>query len=305
MQGSGSSFAVALLAVLPASEAAIGLTQWIVGAWVPPRRLPRLDLEKEVPEEGRTMVVIPTLSPVSKGSGNSWSISRFRPWETWTPDQLRDPRGFLRRSRREHARGRGDPLRSLRRHRRLNLRHGHGGRHPFSLFHRKRLWNPKEDCFMGWERKRGKIEEFNRLLRGGSDTSYTTRLGDLSQLPAVRFVITLDRDTRLFRDAAKELIGILLHPLHRPRFDPELGRVTEGYGILQPRVSVTLSSAMGSLFSRFHAGNTGMDPYTTAVSDCSQDLFGEGSFTGKGIYDVDAFQAALGGRVPGELPSLA
>src|SRR6185436_12639927 len=146
--------------------------------------------------------------------------------------------------------------------------------------------------------KRGKLEEFNRLLRGDTGTSYTTQIGDLSLLPSIRFVITLDRDTRLFRDAAKELIGIMLHPLHRPRFDPQRGRVTEGYAILQPRVSVTLSSAMGSLFSRFHAGNTGMDPYTTAVSDCSQDLFGEGSYTGKGLYDVDAFSAALEGRVP-------
>src|SRR5205807_1115900 len=127
------------------------------------------------------------------------------------------------------------------------------GLDPFYLFHRKRLLNPKEGCFMGWERKRGKIEEFNRLLRGDAGTSYTTQIGDLSRLAAVRFVITLDRDSRLFRDAAKELIGVMLHPLNRPRFDPARGRITEGYAILQPRVSVTLSSAMGSLFSRFHA----------------------------------------------------
>jgi cellobiose phosphorylase len=296
---SAYAFAVALLALLPASEVAIGLTQWVVGAWVPPRRLPRLDLAKEVPEEGRTMVVIPTLLTSAAGVrellehlevqalGNMDPRITFAilgdfadaPAETMPADEeiLSEACAGIEG---------------------LNLRHCQGGRDPFYLFHRKRLWNPKENCFMGWERKRGKIEEFNLLLRGDVGTSYTTRIGDLSLLPAVRFVITLDRDTRLFRDAAKELIGIMLHPLNRPRFDPASGRVTEGYAILQPRVSVTLSSAMGSLFSRFHSGNTGMDPYTTAVSDCSQDLFGEGSYTGKGLYDVDAFHAALVGRVP-------
>jgi cyclic beta-1,2-glucan synthetase len=299
VEGSGYSLAVALLALLPASEVAIGLTQWMVGAWVPPRRLPRLDLENGVPEEGRTMVVIPTLLTSVEGVRELLehlevqALGNMDPRITFAilgdfadaSAEMMPPDAEILAEASAGIQG-------------LNLRHRLGGREPFYLFHRKRLWNPKEDRFMGWERKRGKIEEFNRLLRGDSGTSYTTQIGDLSLLPAVRFVITLDRDTRLFRDAAKELIGIMLHPLHRPRFDPDRRRVTEGYSILQPRVSVTLSSAMGSLFSQFHSGNTGMDPYTTAVSDCSQDLFGEGSFTGKGLYDVDAFRAALEGRVP-------
>ena len=117
-------------------------------------------------------------------------------------------------------------------------------------------------------------------------------------LPSVRYCITLDSDTRLPRDAAKRLIGIIAHPLNQPRFDRDSGRVTEGYGILQPRVSVTMASAAGSLFARTYAGHTGVDPYTTAVSDVYQDLFGEGIFTGKGLYDVDAFAAALEDRVP-------
>src|SRR5471030_2373081 len=151
---------------------------------------------------------------------------------------------------------------------------------------------------MGWERKRGKLEEFNRLLRGATDTSFTEQVGDLTILPSVRYCITLDTDTRLPRDAAKELVGIIAHPLNRPRFDPQVGRVTDGYCILQPRVSVTIASAGGSLFARTYAGHTGVDPYTTAVSDVYQDLFDEGIFTGKGLYDVDAFVAALQGRVP-------
>ena len=149
---------------------------------------------------------------------------------------------------------------------------------------------------MGWERKRGKIEEFNRLLRGATDTT-SPRDGRSEILPRIRYCITLDSDTRLPRDAARQLIGVIEHPLNRPRFDPELRRVVEGYGILQPRVSVTMASAAGSLFARAYAGHTGIDPYTTAVSDTYQDLFAKGIFTGKGLYDVDAFTAALEGRV--------
>ena len=151
---------------------------------------------------------------------------------------------------------------------------------------------------MGWERKRGKIEEFNRLLRGATDTSFHHVVGDRSVLRSMRYCLTLDSDTRLPRDAARELVGIILHPLNQPEVDPVLRRVTQGYGILQPRVSVTMSSAAGSLFARVYAGHTGVDPYTTAVSDVYQDLFGEGIFAGKGLYHVDAFMSTLDGRVP-------
>ena len=133
---------------------------------------------------------------------------------------------------------------------------------------------------MGWERKRGKIEEFNRLLRGATDTSFVVQVGNLAVQPPVQYCITLDSDTRLPRDAARLLIGVITHPLNRPTFDPKAGRVTDGYGILQPRVSVTFASAGGSLFARVYSGHTGVDPYTTAVSDTYQDLFSEGIFTG-------------------------
>jgi cellobiose phosphorylase len=151
---------------------------------------------------------------------------------------------------------------------------------------------------MGWERKRGKIEEFNRLLRGDTTTSFTVAVGDLSILPEVKYCLTLDSDTRLPRGVARELIGIAVHPLNRAGFDPRAGRVTTGYGILQPRVSVTFISAAGSLFARLYSGHTGVDPYSTAVSDTYQDLFAEGIFTGKGLYDVDAFSAALEDSAP-------
>jgi cyclic beta-1,2-glucan synthetase len=180
----------------------------------------------------------------------------------------------------------------------LNARYGHGEEPHLYLFHRRRQWNPSEGCWIGWERKRGKLQEFNRLLRGARDTSYIVAAADPLLLSKVRYVITLDSDTQLPRDAARRLIGVALHPLNRPRFDKHLRRVTEGYGVLQPRVSMTLTSSSRSRFARIFSGHTGIDPYTAAVSDVYQDLFGEGIYTGKGLYDVDAFEAALAGRVP-------
>ncbi|MCA1850331.1 MAG: glycosyltransferase family 2 protein, partial [Acidobacteria bacterium] len=182
----------------------------------------------------------------------------------------------------------------------MNARYG-GGDAParFHLFHRRRQWNEGEGKWMGWERKRGKLHEFNLLLRRGArGTSFIVVTADQELLSQVRYVITLDADTQLPRDAARKLVGVSLHPLNRPQFDAHLHRVTRGYGILQPRVSVSLESASCSRFARIFSGNTGIDPYTTATSDVYQDLFGEGSYTGKGLYDVDAFEMALDARVP-------
>ena len=150
-----------------------------------------------------------------------------------------------------------------------------------------------ESKWIGWERKRGKLEEFNRLLRGAKDTSFIEQTADEALLKRTRFVITLDSDTQLPRDVARKLVGTAVHPLNHPRLDPDTKRVTRGYGILQPRVSISLESASRSKFARIFSGNTGIDPYTTAVSDVYQDLFCEGNFTGKGLYDVDTFEAAL------------
>ena len=149
---------------------------------------------------------------------------------------------------------------------------------------------------MGWERKRGKLHELNRWLRGDTATSFL----DPGLPPqGIRYVITLDSDTRLFRGAAYRLVGAMAHPLNRPRFDAALGRVVEGYGILQPRITATLPTAgFGSLYQRIYSGSAGIDPYAFAVSDVYQDLFKEGSYVGKGIYDIDAFEASLSGRVP-------
>jgi cyclic beta-1,2-glucan glucanotransferase len=291
--------AVAMLLLVPASELAIAIVQRLAAHLAPPRRLPRFDCQAGIPENARTMVIVPTLlisvSAVQEqlehlevqALGNLDPQIHFAILGDFADASARDmpeDEAILQAARAGIET--------------LNARYGEGRANRFYLFHRVRQWNPGENVWMGWERKRGKIEEFNRLLRGATDTSYSILIGDVDIFPTVRYCITLDEDTRLPRNAAKKLIGIATHPLNRPHFDPRCGRVTTGYGILQPRVSVTMTSAAGSLFARIYAGHTGVDPYTTAVSDTYQDLFGEGIFTGKGLYDVDAFMAALEGRVP-------
>ena len=183
----------------------------------------------------------------------------------------------------------------------LNDTYGDGGAGPFYLFHRPRLWNPHERVWMGYERKRGKLDEFNELLLGGPDSAFSVIVGDRSLLGSVKYVITLDTDTQLPRDAAHMLVGNMAHPLNRPVYDEKKGRVVEGYAILQPRASASLASTSGSRFTRLFAGEAGIDPYTREVSDVYQDLFGEGSFIGKGIYDVEAFARAVHGRFPENL----
>jgi cyclic beta-1,2-glucan synthetase len=287
---------VAIVVLLPVSELAINLLNLIVTSQVPPRPLPKLALLEGIPPASRTMVVVPAIVD---------STARLRT----LVDDL-EVRFLGNRDPRLHfalladfadaavaSRDGDDALLEAARQAidDLNERHGAGR---FFYFHRERRWNPSEGRWMGWERKRGKLTEFNRLLRGATDTSFILCHGDLSLLPSIKYVITLDSDTQLPMEAGRRLVGTLSHPLNKPRFDPAERRVTEGYGVLQPRVGVDLVSANRTTFAKVFSGHVGVDPYTTAVSDVYQDLFHEGSYVGKGIYDVDAFDAALAGRVP-------
>jgi cellobiose phosphorylase len=290
---------VGWLTLIPASELSITIIQHVLASILRPSRLPRIDLESGVPADGRTMVIVPTLFATTgaveellahlevQALGNVDPRIHFAVLSDFVDadaQHLPHDDEILQAAR--------DGVQAL------NRRYGDGRDDRFFLFHRKRLWNASEGRWIGWERKRGKIEEFVRLLRGASDTSFVETVGDLSALKDITYCITLDSDTRLPRDAAKALIGIAMHPLNQPRIDPKSRLVTEGYGVIQPRVSVTMASAAGSVFARVYAGHTGVDPYTTAVSDVYQDLFGEGIFTGKGLFHVHAFHTALDGRVP-------
>ncbi len=299
VRGSGYEWLVSALALIPATELAIAWVQSVAAGVARPRLAPRLDLSTGVPDEGVTMVIIPTLLTSPDGVRRMIDHLEVQALGNMDPNVHFGILGDFADADVEQLPSDLEILRVAREGiDELNARHGEGRGGRFYFFHRARLWNEKQNRWMGWERKRGKLEEFNRLLRGAEDTSYREQIGDLSILPRIKYCLTLDSDTRLPRDAARKLIGIMLHPLNRPHFDPRLGRVTDGYGILQPRISVTLSSAVGSFFSRLYAGAIGVDPYTTAVSDTYQDLFAEGSYSGKGIYDVDAFLLALGDRVP-------
>jgi cellobiose phosphorylase len=289
----------ALLALIPASDLATALVQRLLAIPVRPRRLPRLDLRNGVPANARTLVVVPTILDSVPGVLELLQHLEVQALANLDPHIHFAILGDFRDALSESEPDDGPILDSAAAGiEALNRRYAAGAGPRFFLFHRQRQHNAREGLWMGWERKRGKLEEFVRLLRGASDTSYTTQQGELELLGDVRYVITLDRDTRLPREAARTLVGIAAHPLNRARFDPGERRVTDGYGILQPRVSVTFESAAGSLFARLYAGHTGVDPYTSAVSDTYQDLFAEGIFTGKGLLDVDAFARALEGRVP-------
>src|SRR5438105_11017079 len=289
----------ALLLLIPATEVAIVFLQRLFAMFIRPRRLLRLDFEHGVPPDARTMVIVPVMltSVVDveerlerlevSALANSDERLHFAVLSDFTDAPQRDmpdDTALL-----DAAKSGVEAL---------NERFSSHGVSRFFLFHRERQWNAYDGIWMGWERKRGKIEEFNRLLRGSKDTGFIVQIGSTEILASVRYCLTLDSDTRLPRDAARKLVGIISHPLNRPQLDHVTRRVTRGYGILQPRVSVTMMSAAGSLFARIYAGHTGVDPYTTAVSDLYQDLFNEGIFTGKGLYDVDAFMGALDGRVP-------
>jgi cyclic beta-1,2-glucan synthetase len=287
---------VAILSLLPVSELAISVLNLMITSLVPPRQLPKLAMRGGIPAGDRTMVAVPVIVESETRVAALFDDLEVRFLAN------RDPHlHFALLSDFADADAASMPgddailAAARRRVGELNERHGADR---FFFFHRERRWNDGERRWMGWERKRGKLTEFNRLLRGATDTSFVVSIGDRSVLPSVKYVITLDSDTQLPMEAARRLVGTLAHPLNRPRFDRGRQRVTEGYGVLQPRIGVNLVSANRTAFAKVFSGHVGVDPYTTAVSDIYQDLFHEGSYVGKGIYDVDAFDAALAGRVP-------
>ncbi|MCC5973015.1 MAG: glycosyl transferase [Rubellimicrobium sp.] len=288
----------ALVGAVPAFEAGSAMVALAVSRLVPPRRLPGMDLAQGIPPDLRCLVAVPVLLESiaeldaclerlevhhlsSTGGALCYALLADGP----DCDTRTTPQDDLLVAHAQAAIAR------------LNAAYpAQDGAPRFLFLHRARQWNPAMGRWMGWERKRGKLAELNRLLRGATDTSFV----DPPPVPQdVRFVITLDADTRLMRDTVHRLVGKMAHPLNVPHVDATAGRVTQGHGILQPRVTPALPvGAGGSPYQRIHASHAGIDAYAAAISDLYQDLFAEGSFTGKGIYDVDAFEAALAGRVP-------
>jgi cyclic beta-1,2-glucan synthetase len=298
---------------LPAMAVAVNLVNWLVTHTVSPHQLPRMDFRKGIPAEYRTMVVLPVLLT------NADEVHPLlQQLERHSLSNV-DPRlhfallADLGDAFRKHMPGDEALLDQAKAGvQALNREYSRHGTGPFYLLCRERELNPAEECWlgredgqgqlvgecwMGWERKRGKLVEFNRLIRG-EESPFVVQIGDVDVLSEVKYVITLDADTLLPRDAARRLVATLAHPLNQAVFDPHSGAVVAGYTVLQPRLEVMPTSAARSLFARTFSGDSGFDLYTRAVSDVYQDLFGEGSYAGKGIYDVAAFERSLAGRVP-------
>lgn len=288
----------AAAALLPASEVAIQVFNYLMSVWLPPRFISRMHFANGIPDEFRTLVVVPAmlLTPESiKGEVDRLEM-RFlanpesnlffalltdfadAPSETMPEDQALFDIAF---------RGIAD----------LNARHGVNR---FFLFHRNREWCETEKRWIGWERKRGKLEDLNRFLNGEprNRSENFLRIGNGEILREIRFVLTLDSDTRLPHQSALRLVEAMAHPLNHPVLSPDGRVIREGYGIIQPRVVASLPSTAASRFSSLFADARGTDPYAQAISDVYQDLFGEGIFIGKAIYDVKAFHRVLSGRFP-------
>jgi cyclic beta-1,2-glucan synthetase len=278
-------------ALLPASDIALGFVNAVILSTIRPRPLAKLDFTERVDDDAPTLVVIPTLltsvagarSLLEKLEVHFLSNRDERFWFALATDysdadeeHRPEDEAILREAKTGVER--------------LNKEYASADKPRFFLFHRRRVWNPAEGKWMGWERKRGKLGELNRVLRGDQTTTYFETTVQIDRLPKIVFVITLDADTQIPLGSARKLVGAAAHPLNLPRFDAE-GRLTAGYALFQPRVNLTLLGSRRSPFTRVYAGSAGIDPYSVAASDVYQDFFDAGSFVGKGLYHVDAFEA--------------
>ena len=288
-----------LLLLLPVTQGAVDLVNNTVTAVFKAYALPKLDFSKGVPQPFTTLVVIPALLMKEKQVRELFDDLEVR----YLANQdrnihfglLTDLPDSVTRPRQNDT----DPLVDLaiQLTNELNERYANAGAGSFFLLHRHRIFNARQGVWMGWERKRGKLLDLNKLLKGQFDP-FPVKAGNLSALTHAQYVITLDSDTQLPRGTAHSMIGAMAHPLNRAIIDPELRIVTEGYGILQPRVGVSVQSASRSRLASIYSGQTGFDIYTRAISDAYQDLYGEGIFTGKGIYEINTLHAVLDRRFP-------
>ncbi|HUG11960.1 MAG TPA: glucoamylase family protein, partial [Opitutaceae bacterium] len=291
--------ALTAAAMVCMSQLGVAMMNWLSTLLVRPALLPRLDYSLGITPDCRTVVVMPAMLSSAEGVdrlvesleihflSNGDPLLHFALLTDFTDSATETTPGddaLLARARAGVEA--------------LNAKYPPQQHDRFFLFHRPRRWNADEGVWMGYERKRGKLADFDAVLRGASQSSFSTIVGETAVLQMVKYVITLDTDTLLPREAAGKLVGTMAHPLNRPVFDPVKGIVVKGYGILQPRVGVSLHGAGRSRFVQLFATDAGIDPYTRAVSDVYQDVFGEGSFIGKGIYEVDAFARSMSGRFP-------
>lgn len=293
----GAKIIILVLFALPASEGAMGLFNTLVTMFVPPTRLVGYEFLEGIPPEARTLVAVPCMIAkrdhvdelvrnlevhyLANPKGEVY-FALLSDWPDAAYEENAADQDVLDYAKQEIAT--------------LSARYAFDGKNRFFLLHRRRLYNEAEGVWMGWERKRGKLHELNMLLRGDRDTSYIQGANTVPD--NVQYVMTLDSDTRLMRDAVTKLVGKLYHPINRPVIDFKTQKIVGGYGILQPRVTPSLTTGSeASAFQRIFSVNRGIDPYVFSVSDVYQDIAGEGTFTGKGLYHVDAFETVLKGKI--------
>lgn len=292
-------YLLAFLCSIAASQPAILLTNWICNLVIPPQPLPKMDYSQGIPDTAKTLVVIPAMLSsieeaddlleslevryVANRDANLYFALLTDCKDACEEHMPGDDKLVLHVQNAIHA---------------LNRKYAGDDAGIFMLFHRSRTWNSSEKLWMGYERKRGKLEALNALLRGKKNNDFSVVTGDEKLFPEIKYVITLDADTQLPRESAWKMTATLAHPLNKAIYSPEKQRVTDGYTILQPRVSNSLPGERSSAYARIHSNEPGVDPYTKTTSDVYQDLFKEGSFIGKGIYEVDMFIHALEGRFP-------
>jgi cyclic beta-1,2-glucan synthetase len=294
-----TKFLLGLLSFIPSLSISVNLVHWLITLFAPIRQLPKMDFSNGIPDAFRTIVVIPSLLCNShevdalleqmelhflSNRDSNLYFALLTDFTDAPQKEMPSDRMLIEKMKSGITN--------------LNKRYADWGSGRFSLFHRERLWNPSENLWMGWERKRGKLAEFNRLLRGAQDTSFTEIHHAPENLNAFKYVITLDRDTLLPDGNGKRLVGTLAHPLNQAQMDSETHEILAGYTILQPRVEIQPTSANQTPFARIFSNDTALDLYSRAVSDVYQDLFGEGIYVGKGIYEVDTFEGSLNNRVP-------
>jgi cyclic beta-1,2-glucan synthetase len=291
------AWVLGIVALVCVSQLAIALVNWIATRIVSPHALPRMDFSKGIPQEFSTLVVVPTMLTGAENIKHLIDALEIR----FLANREENLRFCLLTDFRDadlETTPDDTPLLSLVRQgiEELNEKYRTSKNDAFFLFHRPRRLNARDHIWMGYERKRGKLAELNSFLRNGSRESFSLIVGNTEGLEKTKYIITLDTDTQLPSDSARQLVGAMAHPLNRPQYNEKRQRIDAGYGILQPRVAVSLPGANRSRYARMLGTDAGIDPYTRVVSDVYQDLFGEGSFIGKGIYDVDAFEQALRGR---------
>ena len=295
----GIFIAVCIISFITTTRLAVSLVNWLSSILAEPSLLPRMDYSKEIPDDAKTMVVIPTMITDFSGIETLIEGLEVRFLANKEANLYFALLTDFKDASTEHLPEDALLLAGLKnRIIDLNKKYRQTNEDTFLLFHRPRRWNKNDKIWMGYERKRGKLSELNAVLRNKGEEYFSEIIGNSAIFSSIKYVITLDTDTQLSRDTARQMIGTMAHPLNQPVYSEKKKRVTEGYSILQPRVSNTLPAFDSSLYARLHGNDPGTDPYTKATSDVYQDLFHEGSFIGKGIYNIDAFELALKDTFP-------